>query len=461
MTSDRGGRRSSSRQVALDVLRAVREEDAYANLVLPARIRDAGLSDADAALATELTYGTLRMHGLYDRVIGIAAGRELDRIDPVVLDILRLGIHQLFATRIPPHAAVGETVGLVAASGKRSATGFVNAVLRTVSRGTAESWRERAVAGAAGDERRSIATSHPRWIVAAVRSALDADDPSGAAPDAELDALLAADNTAPDVSLVALPGLAEPRDVGEPGAVSPIAARSAGGDPGLSRFIAAGTARVQDEGSQLAALALTRARPVVRVERWLDLCAGPGGKAAVLAAEARLGGAILIANEPSEVRAGLVRGALAPVVPAPEVWERDGRAIGAEQPGRFDRILLDAPCSGLGALRRRPEARWRKTADDLPGLIRLQKELLDSAIAALAPGGLLAYVTCSPHPAETREVVAAALRRHPRLRTLDTAAVVQAIALCDLDLARTTWAQLWPHRHGTDAMFIQLLTLEP
>ncbi len=443
---------SPARRVAYDVLRAVHESDAYANLVLPARIRDAGLSSADAALATELSYGALRMQGYDDRVIALAAGRPVDRIDADVLDALRLGVRQLLGTRIPAHAAVDESVSLVAAAGRRSATGFANGVLRTVARTTPDAWRDRVLEGLSGDERLAAETSHPAWIVAAFRDALAAEGAS-----AELPELLAADDAPPRVALVALPGLAEPGEVGPPGGVAPTAALSPGGDPAAIPAVAEGRARVQDEGSQLAALALSRARQVRPGERWLDLCAGPGGKAALLAAEARLGGALLEANELIPSRAGLVRRAVAVVRPAPVVHEGDGVAFANAHPATFGRILLDAPCTGLGALRRRPEARWRKQPSDLAALTVLQARLLDAAVAALAPGGLLAYVTCSPHLAETRAQVAAALARHPGLRALDTPGVLAGIAVRDLGLRPETGAQLWPHRHGTDAMFIQLL----
>jgi 16S rRNA (cytosine967-C5)-methyltransferase len=219
----------------------------------------------------------------------------------------------------------------------------------------------------------------------------------------------------------------------------------------------AGRIRVQDEGSQLAALALSRARPIVPGERWLDLCAGPGGKAALLGAEAALGGATLLANELIPARARLVRNAVAVLDPVPEVVEGDGIRFAAETPATFDRILLDAPCTGLGALRRRPEARWRKQESDVRDLAAVQAALLDAAVAALKPGGILAYVTCSPHLAETRRIVDAALARHPGLIAMDTPAVLQRVAIRDLELPDVAHVQLWPHRHGTDAMFIQLL----
>lgn len=442
-----------ARRIAYEVLRAVREDDAYANLLLPGLLADALLSPADAGLATELAYGTLRRRGYYDRVLSLVIDRPLERVDPEVLDALRLGAHQLLGMRIAAHAAVGESVALVASAGKGSAKGFANGVLRTLTRSTPEEWRARALAGLRGDAELAVEHAHPDWVVAALRDALAADGRDG-----DLEALLIADNVAPEVSLVALPGLATPGEVGEPGGVSPLAARSAGGDPSRNAVVASGRARVQDEGSQLAALALSRARPVAAGERWLDLCAGPGGKAALLAAEAVIGGATLVANELVPTRARLVRNAVSVFDPPPHVVEGDGTRFGATSPGAFDRILLDAPCTGLGALRRRPEARWRKRPSDVAELTRLQAALLDAAVAALAPAGILAYVTCSPHLDETRRIVAAALDRHPGLEPLDTPAVLASIATQELALGPGSAAQLWPHLHGTDAMFIQLLT---
>ncbi|MDY0912109.1 RsmB/NOP family class I SAM-dependent RNA methyltransferase [Rathayibacter festucae] len=450
-----------ARQVAYDVLLAVSGGDAYANLVLPARIRAAELSPADAGLATELCYGTLRLSGYYDRVIALAAGRAVGTVDAPVLDALRLGVHQLLGTRVAAHAAVNESVALVAGGSSRGAVAFANAVLRSVTRSSAEEWQERVAAAAtSGDDRIAAATSHPVWIVKALRRALAAE---GAAD--ELESLLAADNAAPRVNLVALPGLAQVAELPDaaPDRYSPVGLVSTGGDPEAIAPVHEGRVRVQDEGSQLAALALSRAEPVRDGERWLDLCAGPGGKAALLAAEGRAGGATLLANEVVPARAGLVRQALAAVDPTVEVRTGDGRTLGEEQPGAFDRILLDAPCTGLGALRRRPEARWRKTADDVAPLATLQGELLDSALAALAPGGLLAYVTCSPHLGETKRVLALAAERHPGgFELVDTPAVLRDITREPLPLAEgALHAQLWPHRHGTDAMFIQLLRRSP
>jgi len=450
-----------ARRVALEVIRAVTADDAYANLLLPARVRRAHLTTADAALATELTYGTLRRSGYYDRIIEMASGRPIAKIDPPVRDVLRLAAHQLLSMRVAPHAAVHEAVQQVRALGKSSASGFVNGVLRTITRTDREEWLHR-VQGetATEDERLAVLHSHPVWIVEALRDALAAQG-----RESELMYLLDADNAPPHVGLVALPGLADRATVSAalPAAeFSPIGLALGGGDPLDIAEVRAGTVRVQDEGSQLAALALTRARPVELGERWLDLCAGPGGKTAVLAAEAQLHGAVVLANEVAPARAQLVRNAIAAIPGNTEVTELDGRTFGQQNPGAFDRVLIDAPCTGLGALRRRPESRWRKSPADVVSLTKLQGELLESGLRALRPGGVLAYVTCSPHLAETRDVVDAALAAHPEVRQLDTPAVLASITNGALPAAAVgPSAQLWPHRHGTDAMFIALLSTDP
>lgn len=444
----------AARRIALDVIMAVRDSDAYANLLLPVRLGRAKLSPADAGLATELTYGTLRMQGYYDEVIALAAGREVDRVDPPILDVLRLACHQLLSMRVAQHAAVDEAVELAKTVGSRSAVGFVNGVLRTITRTEPAEWRDRVRARAiSGEERLAMEYSHPLWVTRAFRQVLVAEGREG-----ELEALLSADNVAPRVSVAALPGKATVAELDAHAApYSPVGAILDGGDPLQLLAIREGRARVQDEGSQLAALVLSRARPIEPGERWLDLCAGPGGKAALLAAEAAEGGATLIANEIVPARAELVRKAVGAFDPAPVVWELDGTEVGAVHPAEFDRILLDAPCTGLGALRRRPEARWRKQPSDVAGLGALQSRLLASAVTALKPGGLLAYVTCSPHAAETKSIVASVLRSMAGVERLDTPAVLRSISPGELDLPEATHVQLWPHRHGTDAMFIQLI----
>ncbi|MDA4892930.1 rRNA cytosine-C5-methyltransferase [Streptomyces sp. MS2A] len=444
-----------ARRVAYDVLRAVSDSDAYANLLLPAAIREAGLSAQDAGLATELAYGTLRRRGTYDAVIAHAADRPVTEIDPAVLDALRLGAHQLLGTRVARHAAVNESVTLVAGAAGRGAAGFANAVLRRIGGRDAAEWEaELDRTARSDDERLGLRSAHPVWIIRALRRALAAE---GRAQ--ELPALLDADNAAPEVTLVALPGLAEPQEPRRP--YAPTAFASPGGDPASVVQEHDGRVRVQDEGSQLVALALVEAAPVRTGERWLDLCAGPGGKTALLAAEALRRGASVEANEVVPARAGLVRRALRPIPAEIPVTEEDGRVLAAHRSGAYDRILVDAPCTGLGALRRRPEARWRKTPADVGELVDLQAELLSSALDALVPGGIVAYVTCSPHLAETAGVVDEVLRRREDIDELDARAVVRAVSRSPIDLPEPAsgrgHVQLWPHRHGTDAMFLALL----
>ena len=437
------------------MLRAVHTSDAYANLLLPRAIARAGLSGADAALATELAYGTLRREGTYDAIIADAAGRPVSAVDPAENDALRHGEHPHVAIHTPSHTTMYNNIIKVRQAGGSSASGFANAVLRRISERSREEWLERLDAAArSDDERLSVRYAHPVWVIRAFRRALAAEGRAD-----ELESLLDADNASPTVTLAALPGLAERPADSTPTPYSPIGFRSAGGDPGAVVAASDGRVRVQDEGSQLAALALARAVPVTPGEVWLDLCAAPGGKTAVLAAEALAHGARLEANELSPARAGLVRDSVAGVPLDVPVSEEDGRVRAGR--GRYDRILVDAPCTGLGALRRRPEARWRKQPADVPALASLQTELLDAAVGALKPGGIVAYVTCSPHLAETTGIVAEVRRTHAdTLEELDARAVVAAISNAEIDLAgagASRRAQLWPHRHGTDAMSISLL----
>ena len=431
-----------ARLTAYDVLDGVSSRAAYANLLLPQLLRERQLDERDAAFATQLAYGTLRAQGTLDAVLTGLVSRPLAELDPRVLDLLRLGAYQLIDLRVPSHAAVDTTVNLTRAIIGAGASGLVNAVLRKVAVGDREHWLARL--GGDDAERLALATNHPRWIVDAWRDALADDD--------ELEAALLADDAAPDVHLVARRiGRDElvAESGGEPGPWSPFAVRLHGGDPGRLSSVRSGAAAVQDEGSQLAALMLARAPLEGPDSAWLDMCAGPGGKSALLAA-VRPDGVRLTASDRAPHRADLVRKALADEDDV-EVLAADGLAP-PWAPGSFDRVLLDAPCTGLGALRRRPEVRWRRTAEDVAPLAELQTALLDSALASVRVGGVVAYVTCSPHPAETVAVVDAAAGRDD-VEVLPVPPLFPDVP----DMARGDHGQLWPHRHGTDAMFMALL----
>ncbi len=444
------------RLLAYDVIVAVREQDAYTNLLLASMLRERGLSGRDAAFATELVSGTVRRQGTYDAVLTACVDRPLSKVQPAVLDALRLGAHQILAMRVPTHAAVSTTVELVRQRVGHGPAGFVNAVLRKVAAHDLAGWIRRVAPDPAADPVgfAAVAHSHPRWVVAALQEALG--------DGADLEQLLAADNAPPKVTLVARPGLAEVDELVEAGGTastqSPYAVELPGGDPGAIPAVAEGRAGVQDEGSQLVALALAGAPVDGRDEQWLDLCAGPGGKSALLASLAAGRGAHVLAAERQHHRAGLVRRSTVAVGEGMTgVVTADGTRP-AWRPATFDRVLVDAPCSGLGALRRRPESRWRRTPDDVAALVPLQEQLLRSALEALRPGGVVAYVTCSPVLAETSEVVASVLADRPDVVLEDAAPLFAGVAELHAEEARLPGTvQLWPHRQGTDAMFFALL----
>ncbi|WP_175084759.1 RsmB/NOP family class I SAM-dependent RNA methyltransferase [Candidatus Frankia nodulisporulans] len=493
--------------MAWEVLRAVDERGAYANLLLPSMLAGSGLSTRDRGFVTELAYGALRAQGTLDGMLDTATSRPVAGIDPPLRDALRLGAYQLLRTRVPARAAVATTVDLVRATSGERPVRFANAVLRRVAARVSETGGDLAqlldAPPFATDPigHLTAVCTHPRWIVEAVAEALDGDLD-------ETRAALVANDIRPSTHLVARPGritrddlLAECVEAGldaHPGPWSPYAVRLDGGDPGRLPSVASGAAAVQDEGSQLVALALA-ATPTVGPDRGLtvDLCAGPGGKAALLAGLLAGGsdGAGLLALEPRMTRAGLVARSLEGMAGA-WVARADGRAAPLA-PASADRVLVDVPCSGLGALRRRPEARWRRTPEDVAALVPLQRALLVAAADLVRPGGVVAYATCSPHPAETSEVVRQVAGQRPELSLLDATRVLTDVSGSDvsggdvsggdapgsgvtgagngtdsgaetgvgvgtgLGLGDGPFGQLWPHRHGTDAMFVALLRVGP
>lgn len=445
----------SARGAAAQLMTEVRLHGAYANLVMPKVLRARNLSGRDAAFAVELGYGTLRWQGWYDAIIAKCAGRDLSAIDAPMLDVLRLGCHQILGMRVPSHAAVDSSVELARGAGSpggaKGRAGFANAILRKVTAHDAAGWAEEL--GVVGDDAEALSTrwSHPVWEVRAFADALGSRR-------TELAALLEANNEPAHPALVARPGLIDAAELQEQRGVkpplwSPIGATLDHGQPELIPAVAQGLAGVQDEGSQLVALALTRANVDSSSgpeTAWLDLCAGPGGKTAILAGEAAKRGVTVTAIELHEHRAELVRDSVRHYNNVSLiVGDARLRPWGDES---FDRVLVDAPCSGLGALRRRPEARWRKTPEDVSNLALLQRELLTAAMDAVRPGGVVAYVTCSPHLAETELVVADIMRT--------TGAILEDASelIPELPHARVgQTVQMWPHVHGTDAMFLAVL----
>lgn len=433
---------TNARQIALELLNRVRASDSYINLLLPKELAKHDISDADRGLVQELSYGVLRWQLQYDAIVDhLTPGKTLS---PGLRAAIQLGLHQLFRMRVPTHAAINETVDLVKRF-ETSAAGLANAVLRNAERAGQEALLATLTEDQDELTQLSIEYSHPKWIISGMQSALELDGRKS-----ELRELLIANNQTPIVNLIAITSTAMAKldELGlERGSASPNG-YLATGNP--LQYLSIPGVRVQDQGSQLVALALSAVAD--KAGTWLDMCSGPGGKAAVLE-NAVAGSGYLVCYEPHVKRAKLVTAALRDAERTPVLVNR-----GQDAPeSSFTAVLLDAPCAGLGSLRRKPESRWTKTPEQLPSLTKLQAELLDAAVLALEPGGLLMYATCSPLIVETNAQIRAALDRHANISLVDLVPVLQQLSPgLELNTSRKT-IQLWPHRHGTDAMFMALL----
>lgn len=430
----------ASRLLAFDLLTEVNRNEGYSNLLLPQALNSSKLDERDKSLVTELLYGTIRMQGKHDWVLSQISDRPWSEVDPGIVDVCRMGVHQIHEMRVPDHAAVASTVEVARKRLGESKASFVNAMLRNVTRKSKEEWFLPLDAITDHVERFSIQYSHPQWIVSAYFDLLKSWD--------EVESALAINNEPATPTLVSWPGLSTVSDLidigAEPTTYSPYGAHWKG-NPGALDLIKSRKIGVQDEGSQLVALVFAAA---AGGESWLDMCAGPGGKAALLSSIARERKITFTANEVSAVRADLVR----QVVNGDRVLVGDGREIG-DQEEKFDAILIDAPCTGLGALRRRPEVRWRRTLQDLRELTQLQRELIESAVRALKVGGVLGYATCSPHLAETSIQVSDLKRKHLTMEQLDISPYLPT----NLENSERNMAMsLWTHRSDTDAMYLAL-----
>lgn len=433
-------RPDAARLLAFDLITEVNRNMGYSNLLLPQALNASSLDDRDRSLVTELVYGTIRMQGKHDWIIEQISDRAFSEIDPGIVDVLRFGIHQIHEMRIPDHAAVSATVEVARKRLGESKASFVNATLRNVVRTTKEEWFVPLNSIEDPIEQLSIRYSHPEWIISSYFDLLK--------DWTEVELALKINNEPATPTLVSWPGFSSIKDLvdigGLPTEYSPYGAHWKG-NPGTLDLIKARKAGVQDEGSQLVAEIFSQ---VAKGENWLDMCAGPGGKAALLSSIARGRSINFTANEISNSRADLVR----QVVHGDEVLVGDGRLLGSIDQ-KYDAILIDAPCTGLGALRRRPEVRWRRDLKDLRALTQLQRELIASGVSALTSSGVLGYATCSPHLAETTVQVADLLRTFPHLEQISVGPFLPNNLL---DAERSGALSLWTHKHGTDAMYLAL-----
>ena len=429
-----------SRLLAFELISQVNQEGAFANIRLPELLAKSKMSLDDKAFTTELAYGTLRMQGRHDHFIKKFIDRDFLDLDPKITDLLRMGVHQLTLMRVADHAAVSETVEVARKVAGESKASYVNAVLRKIAAMPKEfdDFDSLPIA-----EKLSINHSHPVWIINAFYDQLKDWD--------EVERLLISNNTPALPDVVAWPGKSTVAELIQLGAT---------GIPGFDNGVNINTipilfepiiqrkAGVQDRGSQLVVENfLATFEPGLS---WFDMCAGPGGKAAYLynSLSEKDPSAKFLANEPVPHRAELVKR----VVNNNQVVSFDA-TISENFDQKFDRILVDAPCTGLGALRRRPEARWRKSLADLKELIPLQRNLVKSAYELLAPNGIIAYVTCSPLLPETKGQVIDFLSEHPdmKIHSMDQNGFHKE------GLQNDGSVQLWTHRDSSDSMFMVLL----
>ena len=430
VATDRSRGRSSTtdvRHLALRVIRRVKEHGAYSNLALAAELGRSGLSKQDRDLASELVRGTLRRAVTLDWQLAQVLDRPLSRVEPGALAVLELGAYQLLYTRIPPHAAVGETVSLA----PERARGFTNAVLRRLSR------RTPVLPTDPDDESIAARTGLAAWGVRELRRLLPADEVEAAAAGVAARAPLSlranrCRTTPGELERSLREAGHEPR----PGGLHPDILLLDSGDPARMPGFGEGAFAIQDQASALVVAALDP-QPG---ERILDACAGPGGKAADIACRASDG--LVVAADVTEARARLVTETATRLGAAARVLVQDARRPALAE--GFDRVLVDAPCSGLGSARRRPELLWRQERDGLSRLARLQVSIVSGVAPLIKAGGILVYSVCTFPRAETDAACDAFLRKHPEFEP-------DPFDGPDGPGARM---RLWPHRHGTDAMFV-------
>lgn len=444
-------RRKSAREVALDVLIAVETRGAYSNLVLDHALEEADLSLRDRGLATELVYGTIQRQNTLDWMLDSLVKKGVNSLEPWVRQLLRMGVYQLvYLDRIPARAAVHETVELAKKRGHRGVSGLVNGVLRALLRKPSLPEPPPTMSSV---ERLAITTSHPVWLV---RRLVDVyGEPTATA-------ILEANNRPPAAGLrvnrlktdrdTVMKQLTEARQevIVEPSPVSIQGIRyRGGGSPARLPGFREGHFTIQDEASMLVAQVVAP-RPG---SRGLDACAAPGGKTTHLAELMDNDGHILACDIHTH-KVDLIRDHAARLgITIIEARQADARKLVISQPV-FDFVLLDAPCSGLGVIRRKPDIKWSKEAENIEPLVILQRELLDAVSRLVRPGGVLVYSTCTLEPRENEGQVRSFLSRHPAFRPdeqLPGLLPEKVVKQCQVE---TGMVRLLPHQLDTDGFFI-------
>nr|WP_099476908.1 16S rRNA (cytosine(967)-C(5))-methyltransferase RsmB [Paenibacillus ihbetae] len=451
MSGSPKGRPASPRELAMHVLTQVEQEGAYSNLLLNTALQKAALSKSDAGLATELIYGTISRLNTLDYFLDKYVNKGTRKLQPWVRALLRLSLYQIiYLDRIPDHAVVSEAVNLAKRRGHQGISGMVNGVLRNILR-QKESLAIPADLPAA--KRISLQHSHPEWLVERWISQYGPET---------AEAICAANNEPPAVSVRVNTTMISREEMlkemeghglqAAPSTLSPygIVVKGAG-NMALTDWYREGMISIQDESSMLVAEAVAP-EPGMRV---LDCCAAPGGKSAHMGELMKDEGSIvandihshkgkLIADQAARLGLDCIRTVTGDALELPARFE----------PASFDRILLDAPCSGLGVIRRKPDLKWGKTEEDIREIAALQSKLLDSVSALLRPGGVLVYSTCTIEPQENEGVVTSFVNRHPEFALDETGSLSR---LKDNALVRGGGIQILPQHYHSDGFYIARL----
>jgi 16S rRNA (cytosine967-C5)-methyltransferase len=436
------------REIALQILAATESRSAYSDRLLESRLRESRLAPRDAALVTALVQGTLRHRGLLDHHLAAFLGPRWEGLPLWIRQTLRLGAFQLTAfTRVPRSAAVDESVKLAKKYGHPGTAGLVNAVLRRLAGGERAPFPDR---GADPAGFLAVAHSHPRWLAERWLERYGFED---------AERLLRANNAEPGVTVRAnrlrlTPGalaeaLRREGHASEPGRNGgPVLRVAEGFVAARSPLFRSGALSLQDE-AEASIVPILDPRPG---EAALDAAAAPGGKASQIAEAVHPGGSV-VALERHRSRAKAMRANLTERLGLARAWTVCGDAGAPPLRGGFDRVLVDAPCSGLGVLGRRADARWRKEPGAIAEMAALQTRILEAAAALARPGGVVVYSVCSLEPEETEAIVTHFLSRHPEFSAGDVRPFLPPAFR-----GRDLFFRALPHVHGTDGVFAARLT---
>ncbi|MGI5954174.1 16S rRNA (cytosine(967)-C(5))-methyltransferase RsmB [Dysosmobacter sp.] len=429
-----------ARITALRVLESCRTHGAWADAALKAQLSRDGLSGPDAALCSRIVYGVLQNQMLLDFYLAAYCSQKPDHLQPPLLNILRMGAYQiLYLDKIPDSAAVNESVELAKIMKRGQASGLVNAVLRKVSQN-----KQALPALPDRDEvtELSLRYSHPKWLVRRLLALLGRE---------EAEAFLAADNAPAPITVQVNPLRTTAQALLERLEAEGVSARmhpwvpdclelAGTGDLTALPAFREGDFLVQDPAARL----VSAVADIQSGERVLDVCAAPGGKSFSAAFAMKNQGRIVSCDLHENKLQRITEGARRLGITCIETQAADGRVNRPEWRDAFDTVLVDAPCSGLGIIRKKPDTRYKR-ANDLFSLPVIQTEILDNAASYVRPGGVLVYSTCTILPEENEQVTDAFLAQHP-----DFSMEPFSLPVGETD-GRIT---LWPQRHGTDGFYI-------